>query len=171
MKVFFDTEFTGLSSDPRLLSIGLVAEDGREMYVELTDGWSEAMCSPWVRQHVLPMLGRGARLTRRETGRRINEWLTSFNSPTTLVGDTDWDTTLLGDLMNECGIDSSSYRIELISYANKAEAMAFEGAKREYFNNEKALPHHALDDARAFRGAWEAVLAPSEQYASICDTK
>ena len=37
MNIFFDTEFTGLTSDPRLLSIGMVAEDGQELYLELTD--------------------------------------------------------------------------------------------------------------------------------------
>jgi hypothetical protein len=48
MRVFLDTEFSGLSSDPRLLSIGLVAENGAELYIELTDGWSEGNCSAWV---------------------------------------------------------------------------------------------------------------------------
>lgn len=71
MRVFLDTEFTGLSSDPRLLSIGLVAENGAEFYIELTDGWSEENCSAWVREHVIPLLGKGARCTRREVGRRI----------------------------------------------------------------------------------------------------
>ena len=36
MKIFFDTEFTGLTSDPRLLSIGMVADDCQELYLELT---------------------------------------------------------------------------------------------------------------------------------------
>ena len=40
VRIFFDTEFSGLTSDPRLLSIGFVAEDGAELYIEFTDGWS-----------------------------------------------------------------------------------------------------------------------------------
>jgi len=159
MNIFFDTEFTGLNSDPRLLSLGLVTDDGHELYLELTDGWSDAMCSPWVRQHVLPMLGQGERLTRKEAGPRIIGWLLSFSTPTTLVGDTDWDTTLLANLMDECGIDRGSYRIELIRYSSKAQAMEFEHAKRAYFESQNAVPHHALTDARAFRVAWHGVLA------------
>ncbi len=160
MNVFFDTEFTGLTSEPRLLSIGMVADNGRELYLELTDGWSEAMCSPWVRQHVLPMLGQGERLTRRETGRRILDWLSFSNAPATLLGDTDWDTTLLANLMDECGVDRESYRIELLAYANRAQATAFEDAKRRYFETHKVPSHHALNDARAFRVAWDEVFAP-----------
>ena len=34
-KVFFDTEFTGLQQDTDLISIGFVAEDGEELYIEL----------------------------------------------------------------------------------------------------------------------------------------
>lgn len=65
MIVFFDTEFTGLSSDPRLLSIGMVADSGEELYIELTNGWSEDNCSYWVMNNTLPLLGNGERLTRR----------------------------------------------------------------------------------------------------------
>ena len=37
MKVFFDTEFTGLHQNTTLLSIGLVAENGRSFYAEFMD--------------------------------------------------------------------------------------------------------------------------------------
>ena len=37
MKVFFDTEFTGLYKDTNLISIGLVSEDGKEFYAEIDD--------------------------------------------------------------------------------------------------------------------------------------
>ena len=94
MHVFFDTEFTDLTSDPRLLSIGLVAEDGSELYIELTDGWSEENCSRWVREHVIPTLGKGERLTRRESGRRILAWRPLLKTPPTLIGETDWDSNV-----------------------------------------------------------------------------
>lgn len=37
MKIFFDTEFTGLHKDTTLVSIGMVSEDNRQFYAELTD--------------------------------------------------------------------------------------------------------------------------------------
>ena len=38
MFVFFDTEFTGLHDNPKLISIGLISEDGaHQFYAELSD--------------------------------------------------------------------------------------------------------------------------------------
>ena len=37
MKIFLDTEFTGLHQYTSLLSIGLVDEDGRHFYAEISD--------------------------------------------------------------------------------------------------------------------------------------
>ena len=37
MKIFFDTEFTGLHKNTTLISIGLISEDWRCFYAELTD--------------------------------------------------------------------------------------------------------------------------------------
>lgn len=157
MRAFLDTEFTGLTSAPRLLSIGVVAENGKELYMELTDGWVEATCSAWVRQHVLPLLGDGEKFTRRNAGRRIASWLSSFETPPTLLGDTDWDTTLVAELMDECEIPRDTYRLEALVYSGKAQASAFEEARQQYFARLHATPHHALNDARAFREAWDSV--------------
>lgn len=52
MKIFFDTEFTGLRKDTTLISIGLVTEDGDKFYGELTD-YDESMCDEWIRLNVL----------------------------------------------------------------------------------------------------------------------
>ena len=158
-RVFFDTEFTGLTSDPRLLSIGLVSEDGKVLYIELTDGWSEENCSPWVREHVLPTLGKGERLRRRETGKRILSWLSFLTTPPTLLGETDWDTTLLAGLMDECGVAREEYFLVTLTYDSKAQAIAFEEAKQRYFELRQVPPHHALNDAHAFRAGWNAVFA------------
>ena len=37
MKVWFDTEFTGLHKNTTLISIGLVTENGKTFYAEFTD--------------------------------------------------------------------------------------------------------------------------------------
>lgn len=48
MKVFFDTEFTGLHQHTTLVSIGMVAEDGRNFYAELTD-FDQTQANDWIR--------------------------------------------------------------------------------------------------------------------------
>lgn len=37
MKIFFDTEFTGLHKDTTLISLGMISEDGRRFYAEFND--------------------------------------------------------------------------------------------------------------------------------------
>jgi hypothetical protein len=55
MKYFLDTEFYEDGSTIDLISIGVVAEDGREFYACSTDAQLHRV-SPWVREHVLPQL-------------------------------------------------------------------------------------------------------------------
>ena len=59
MRLFLDCEFTRLSATAELISLALVAEDGREFYVELIDTWREEDCSDFVLEIVLPQLWGG----------------------------------------------------------------------------------------------------------------
>jgi len=57
MRYFIDTEFSELGPHLPidLISIGIVAEDGREFYAVSTE-FREADCSDWVQKNVLPYL-------------------------------------------------------------------------------------------------------------------
>ena len=55
MKIFFDTEFTGLHKNTTLISIGLISEDGRQFYAELTD-YNLEQCDNWIEKNVLEHL-------------------------------------------------------------------------------------------------------------------
>lgn len=52
MKLFFDTEFTGLHKNTTLISIGIVAEDGRKFYAVLND-FDRTQCTQWIKKNVL----------------------------------------------------------------------------------------------------------------------
>lgn len=52
MKIFFDTEFTGLHQKTTLISIGLVAENGHTFYAELTD-YDKGQIDDWLQQNVV----------------------------------------------------------------------------------------------------------------------
>lgn len=52
MKIFFDTEFTGLHKNTTLISIGLVDGDGRTFYAELTD-YDQDQVDDWIQEHVI----------------------------------------------------------------------------------------------------------------------
>jgi hypothetical protein len=59
MRYFFDTEFyeRGPAHPITLISIGIVAEDGREFYVENSDVDLNSL-SPWLKENVVPHLER-----------------------------------------------------------------------------------------------------------------
>ncbi|WP_376716592.1 hypothetical protein [Vagococcus carniphilus] len=52
MKVFFDTEFTGLHKDTTLISIGLIAENGNKFYAEFTD-YDKTQIDDWLQENVI----------------------------------------------------------------------------------------------------------------------
>ncbi|OBK27562.1 hypothetical protein A5634_22590 [Mycobacterium asiaticum] len=55
MRYFYDTEFIEDGRTIELISIGVVAEDGREYYAVSTE-FDPAQAGSWVRAHVLPKL-------------------------------------------------------------------------------------------------------------------
>ena len=55
MKLFFDTEFTGLHQNTTLISIGIVALDGRYFYAEFND-YDKAQVNDWIQENVIENL-------------------------------------------------------------------------------------------------------------------
>ena len=55
MRIFLDTEFTGLHAKTTLISIGMVAEDGAKFYAELND-YDESQLDDWLRDNVIANL-------------------------------------------------------------------------------------------------------------------
>lgn len=55
MKIFFDTEFTGLHRNTTLISIGCVDEVGRTFYAEFCD-YDRNQCDDWIKNNVIANL-------------------------------------------------------------------------------------------------------------------
>ena len=55
IKIFLDSEFTGLHKDTTLISIGLVSERGDTFYAEFND-YDESQCDDWVKDNVIANL-------------------------------------------------------------------------------------------------------------------
>ncbi len=69
MKVFFDTEFTGLHQNTTLISIGLISECGKTFYAELTD-YDRSQIDEWLQRNVIENL----LLTPQDNCADNNEW-------------------------------------------------------------------------------------------------
>lgn len=152
MLIFFDTEFTELHPEAKLISVGLVAEDGRDFYAELSDTWRLDDCSEFVRTEVLPYLEGGQHLmTRAELCLALGNWLESFERSVQLVTDApSWDWPWIAVIFDE----------DHLLPANLVRRPALlEQTEQELEQIRQAQPsrrHHALDDARVMRLAWQA---------------
>lgn len=51
MKIFFDTEFTGLVPGTTLISLGMVTENDKKFYAEFTD-YNKELCNEWIWENV-----------------------------------------------------------------------------------------------------------------------
>ncbi|MBH3416810.1 3'-5' exoribonuclease [Pseudomonas sp. P66] len=148
MRVFLDCEFTKLSAAAKLISLALVAEDGREFYVELLDAWKEEDCSDFVKEIVLPQLWGGSyALPIVEARMSLLRFLTSFKKEVEIVTDApqyDWE--LFCDLVYEGGRWPRIVR----NFPTDATTLSPTSEGEE-------LPHHALLDARIIAGMFASV--------------
>ena len=130
MKVFFDTEFTGLHKDTTLISIGLVSEYGDTFYAEITD-YDKSQLNDWLVDNVVSKLKyindpnkvygfdkvikgsdseREVFATKRIVGIELRNWLSNFNEDIALVTDVGhYDMVLLIDLMYASALEIPDY--------------------------------------------------------------
>jgi hypothetical protein len=157
MLVFIDTEFTDFKRTD-LISIALVADDGREFYAERID-YIQEYCNEFVRQEVLPLLGRvpGARCMRAELTYRLREWFDALPEPAVLVFDyfTDWH--LLVDALLGDNLDTPPANVgtKLLLGGEIVGDPVFQRASNWTFSR-KWPRHHALADARALMAGYKA---------------
>ena len=152
MLVFLDTEYTGLSHPARkLLSLALVAEDGRtEWYAEL-DGWEFADCDPWVQGHVVPLM-IGPRLSRDAAKASLQDWFAARPRRVQAACDSIIDWHFLLGLLGDLPANLAAQRHDLAPLIN---IPSYNNTLTAYFA--KGRPeHHALHDARAYRLGWLA---------------
>ncbi|WP_449117501.1 hypothetical protein [Pseudomonas viridiflava] len=148
MRLFLDCEFTRLSAAAKLISLALVAEDGREFYVELLEGWQEEDCSDFVKEIVLPQLWGGSyALPIVEARKSLLRFLTPFKKEIEIVTDApqfDWE--LFCDLVYDGGRWPRIVR----NFPTDATTLTPTSEGEE-------LPHHALLDARIIAGMFASV--------------
>jgi hypothetical protein len=161
MKVFIDAEFTSLKAED-LLSIGLVADDGRECYVVLAV--EHRRVNAFVLEGVVPQLGlmpvRAA--TRQDLGRIVGEWLLALGQPSIdVVYDFHADFEWLEDALRSAGLWT---RLSGVLLPHKVAYLARQRYSDETMDTSWTASsranaiarHHALADARALRAGYEA---------------
>jgi hypothetical protein len=163
LRIFFDTEFTDLAADAKLISIGMVDETGeRSFYAELADTYHPDDVSEFVTSEVLPHLEGGpARMTMEELRKRLTTWLEAFGEPVQLATDSlAWDWPWIHQIFRVLTavpawpknlhpsplVLTMNYLIDFDNFEAALEQAFADGLRR----------HHALDDAKANRLGWIA---------------
>lgn len=160
MLIFFDTEFTGLVIDPKLISIGLIDESGEEtFYAELSDTWHTDDASSFVQAAVLPLLEGGtALMTMDELTLRLGNWIEDFEQPVTLATDSlTWDWPWIREIFYIPGTWPANLQPKPASLHDMVQHPAFD-REVEFAFARGLRRHHALEDARANRLAWFATI-------------
>lgn len=132
MRLFLDCEFNEFKGE--LISMALVAEDGREWYEVVPCGSPGA----WVTEHVMPILGKTA-IPYRDMQNSLQAWLSQFESVHIVA---DWPE----DIQHFCNALIVGAGIRLDTPPLTMEILRIDA--------ESTLPHNALHDARGIRDAF-----------------
>ncbi|EPZ47669.1 3'-5' exoribonuclease domain-containing protein [Alicyclobacillus acidoterrestris] len=174
MKVFFDTEFTGLRKNTTLISIGLVAEDGRSFYAELTD-YDESQVDDWLRKNVIANLTlTNQSLQLDDQGEHWNihgsksalnywlqEWLSQFDAVEMWSDCLSYDWVLFNDIFGHAfNIPSNVYYIPFdICTLFKVAGVDPDISREEFAGvDDYGRKHNALYDARVIKACYDKLM-------------
>lgn len=152
MRYWLDTEFIEEPGTVDLISIGIVAEDGREFYAESSEvNWSRA--NAWVREHVRPHLdgpSSEADMTRAMIRQRVLEFVGTDARPRFWGYYCDYDWVVFCWLFGRM-IDLPEGWPKFCRDIKQA-ALALGDPQ---LPKQDTVEHHALADARWNRVAWD----------------
>lgn len=177
MKIFFDTEFTGLHKNTTLISIGLVTENGDTFYAELND-YNKDDVNPWIQQNVINnLIGLsgddviiGSRAHVRE---ELHKWLYQFDQIEWVSDVCHYDFVLLVDLLFDNALDMPyglwniachDINQDIATYLSISEIDAFDYSREKMLADAnifiEGTKHNALYDAKVIKELYE-----------LCNTK
>jgi hypothetical protein len=147
MKYWIDTEFIERPYTIDLISIGMVAEDGREFYAESSEvDWSTA--SQWTLQHVRPQLESGG-MGREEMGYAVRGFTEHDEHPVFWGYFPAYDWVAFSWLFG--GMTELPFRFPQLCLDIKQWAIELGDPE---LPQQAGGRHHALLDARWTREAW-----------------
>lgn len=169
MKYWYDTEFYEGGERIHLISMGMVAEDGRELYVENAEfNWDIVPPNHWIRSNVLPHLRLTADTLRykAQIANQVRRFLTKdgteYNNE--LWGYySAYDHVVLAQLFGRM-VDMPDGVPWFTQDIKQLQAMLHEEGWDYEFPKQVSTQHHALEDARWTRIAYENIMEFAHEY-------
>jgi len=177
VRLFADVEFTAFrdprmkqlgfpyAPDAKMLSAGLVSEDGQELYIEVhsPEAWEQA--SDFVFTKVLAQFGShpAARVgSSREAGDVLGDFLATLPGDLVICADYSDDLSFLMELLDEAGRMGQlrqRLRFEQVDslVCGSGTESLWDGAFQRLEKEAGLLRHHAMLDARALRVVFTAL--------------
>jgi hypothetical protein len=158
VRLFFDTEFTGLHKNTTLMSIGMVTSDGREFYAEASE-YAERQVDDWLRENVIanftgPVMDKGD----------IADAITDFLKPYERVE--VWSDCLAYDWVLFCDLFDHAFQIPDNVYYIPFDICTLMKVKgvdpdinREEFAGITGSKHNALHDAKVIKACYDKLIA------------
>lgn len=181
MEIFFDTEFTGLHKNTTLISIGLIAENGKTFYAELTD-YDKSQVDDWLNDNVIKNLNRSSdeslsrnmNFTNSIDGKhndivvngdkkyvkaKLEEWLLQFDEVEIWSDCLAYDWVLFNDIFGHAfNIPKNVYYIPFdICTLFKIKGIDPD-ISREKFADIEGDKHNALYDAKVIKACYEKLM-------------
>lgn len=150
MRYFLDTEFSerGPIYPIQLISIGIVAEDGREFYAENYEcDWSG--CNEWVQKNVLPNLA-GPRLTLPSIADEIRKFVGADSKPEFWGYYADYDWVVFCQIFGAMIDLPKGWPMYCRDIKQWCDQLG-----NPLLPSQLSLEHHALNDARWNAVAWD----------------
>ena len=181
MKIFFDTEFTGLHKNTELISIGLIAENGYTFYGEITN-YDKSQVDNWIQENVINNLKHNGHHIIEETKESyeismnfeevsfaLNKWLKQFDTVEWVSDVCHYDMVLLIDLLTNHGsaldlpygkINSACHDInqDIAKHLGIGEKEAFDYTREDLVDEEiTGDKHNSLYDAKVIKSIYAKV--------------
>ncbi len=185
MNLYFDTEFTGLHKGTTLVSIGIVAENGKKFYAEFSD-YEETQCDNWIKENVTKrtiLAGNDTLATRlgedsdttvvlggkSDIRHELSEWLKQFDSVQFVSDVCHYDTVLLIDIFGGAfdlpkNVSAVCHDInqDIAKHYGISEREAFDKSREEIVSELcsgfiAGDKHNALYDAEVIKAIYEEV--------------
>ena len=183
MKIFFDTEFTGLHKDTTLISIGLVDENGRTFYAEFFD-YDENQVDDWIQENVInhlkfsedsfkiPDINFGPsddvemKANKKIVHEYLEQWLTTYDEVELVSDVCHYDMVLFinifggaFDLPSNVNPACHDINQDIAAYYMISETEAFDKSREEIIKsyNIEGDKHNALYDAKVIKLIYEMI--------------
>lgn len=161
MRIFFDTEFTGLHQKTTLISIGLIDEQGRSFYAELND-YDKAQLDPWLSENIIDKLTGQNVMSKAELAVELRAFFAQYDTVEIWSDCLAYDWVLFNDIFGGAfEIPDNVYYIPFdICTLFKVKDIDPDISREEFANlSDSSKKHNALWDARVIKACYERLVS------------